>query len=345
MSELSHSESVADPARASLPADRVSANWPAGSPADSGSTRAELMRDASERNATRITLSSTPAWPATRPSGWSAVPKTEWAQPAKVARRVPAIAPRNIVAAPHAPGRNDGDAPVENDDPIEHEPLIALDALDESTLSMANLARVQAAERRTREILQKYRAAMREMQVRCEIIDQDLSLKKHRNPIHHVESRIKSPESIFEKLGRYGKEPTLENMERYIMDIAGIRIICSYIQDVYNMLDLLRRQDDLVIVTVKDYIANPKPNGYRSLHVIIRIPVYFLDKKELIPVEIQLRTIAMDFWASLEHDLKYKAVREIEGIDAARELKDCSRIIEEVEARMQILSRALDVDD
>lgn len=233
----------------------------------------------------------------------------------------------------------------EIEDPIEREPLMALDALDEGFTSVTNLARVRDAERKTREILQKYRAAMREMQVRCEIIDQDLSLKKHRNPIHHVESRIKSPESIFEKLGRYGKEPTLENMERHILDIAGIRIICSYIQDVYNMLDLLKRQDDLEIVNIKDYIANPKPNGYRSLHVIIRIPVYFLDKKELIPVEIQLRTIAMDFWASLEHDLKYKAVRDIEGIDFYRELKDCSRIIEEVESRMQILAHALDDDE
>ena len=250
------------------------------------------------------------------------------------------------VAPPRIAGAESGEAAEDDDvDPIEKEPLIALDALDEQSLTAADLARVKNAERKTREILQKYRAAMREMMVRCEIIDQDLSLKKHRNPIHHVESRIKSPESIFEKLGRYGKEPTLENMERYIMDIAGIRIICSYIQDVYNMLDLLRRQDDLVIVNVKDYIANPKPNGYRSLHVIVRIPVYFLDKKELIPVEIQLRTIAMDFWASLEHDLKYKAVREIEGIDSFRELKDCSRIIEEVESRMQVLARALDVDE
>ena len=250
------------------------------------------------------------------------------------------------VAPPRIAGAEPGEA-TEDDgvDPIEKEPLIALDALDEQSLTAADLARVKNAERKTREILQKYRAAMREMMVRCEIIDQDLSLKKHRNPIHHVESRIKSPESIFEKLGRYGKEPTLENMERYIMDIAGIRIICSYIQDVYNMLDLLKRQDDLIIVNVKDYIKNPKPNGYRSLHVIIRIPVYFLDKKELIPVEIQLRTIAMDFWASLEHDLKYKAVRRIQGIDSYHELKDCSRIIEEVESRMQILARALDADD
>ena len=113
----------------------------------------------------------------------------------------------------------------------------------------------------------------------------------------------------------------------------------------YNLLELLQRQDDLTIVTVKDYIANPKPNGYRSLHVIVRIPVYFLDKKELIPVEVQLRTVAMDFWASLEHDLKYKAVRDLEGIDTRAELKDCSRIIEDVEARMQILARALEVGE
>ena len=215
---------------------------------------------------------------------------------------------------------------------------------DDLRESMSQLARLRGAEAKTREIIQKYQAAMREMEVRFEIIAQDLSLKKHRNPIHHVESRIKKPASIFEKLERYGKEPTLENMEKYIMDIAGVRVICSYIHDVYNLLELLRKQDDLVIVTVKDYVANPKPNGYRSLHVIVRIPVYFLDKKELIPVEVQLRTIAMDFWASLEHDLKYKAVSEVEGIDSYDELKDCSRIIEDVEARMQILARALEVE-
>ena len=286
---------------------------------------------------TRIVLSAAPAWPATRPSGWQSVPAGDWST--TKGKSLHMAPPRAI-----APGAVKSEE-EESADPIEKQPLMALDALSEEDLSSADLARVREAERKTREILQKYRAAMREMMVRCEIIDQDLNLKKHRNPIHHVESRIKSPESIFEKLGRYGKEPTLENMERYLMDIAGIRIICSYIQDVYNMLDLLKRQDDLIIVNVKDYIKNPKPNGYRSLHVIIRIPVYFLDKKELIPVEIQLRTIAMDFWASLEHDLKYKAVRHIQGIDAYHELKDCSRIIEEVESRMQVLARALDADD
>ena len=201
---------------------------------------------------------------------------------------------------------------------------------------------VREAGAKLRELSQRYRAALREMVVRFEILDQDLNLRKDRTPIHHVESRVKTPESIIEKIGRYGKERTLENIEKYIMDIAGIRVICSYISDVYNLFDLLQRQDDLEIVTVKDYIANPKPNGYRSLHVIVRIPVYFLDSKQMVPVEIQLRTVAMDFWASLEHDLKYKAKREIEVIDSYGELKDCSRIIEDVEARMQILARALD---
>ena len=106
----------------------------------------------------------------------------------------------------------------------------------------------------------------------------------------------------------------------------------------------MQRQDDLEIVTVKDYIAEPKPNGYRSLHIIVRIPVYFMDKKEMVPVEVQIRTIAMDFWASLEHGLKYKAVDTVQGIDSFDELRDCSRVIEDVERRMQILAYAMDGD-
>lgn len=212
-------------------------------------------------------------------------------------------------------------------------------------LSEEDLDRLDEMETALRAAMQKYQAAMRQMEVRFEIIDQELSLRNNRNPIHHIESRLKKPASIYEKLIRYGKPTTIEAMERYLMDIAGVRVICSYIQDVYSLLDLLRMQDDLAIVEVKDYIARPKQNGYRSLHVIVRVPVYFLEKKEMVPVEVQIRTIAMDFWASLEHDLKYKAVHQIEGIDVAGELKDCSRIIEEAEARMQILSRALEASD
>lgn len=213
-----------------------------------------------------------------------------------------------------------------------------------STLPIEDIHRLRDLEFATRGVMQKYHAAMRQMEVRFEIIDQELSSRQNRNPIHHIESRLKKPASIFEKLERYGKQTTLEDMESHIMDIAGIRVICSYIHDVYNLLDLVKRQDDLEVVTIKDYIADPKPNGYRSLHIIVKIPVYFLDKKEVVPVEVQFRTIAMDFWASLEHDLKYKAVRKIEGIDSFDELQDCSRIIEDVESRMQILARALEVE-
>ena len=205
----------------------------------------------------------------------------------------------------------------------------ALDRYEEFTSDMHN-------------ILLKYEAAMREMVVRFEILDRDLSLRRNRNPIHHIESRIKSPLSIYDKLLRYGKEPTIGNLEEFLMDVAGVRVICSYKNDVKNLMGLLRRQDDLEIVRVKNYIENPKPNGYRSLHVIVRIPVYFMDSKEMVPVEVQIRTIAMDYWASLEHDLKYKAIAETKGLDVAAELLNCAKTIEEIEERMQVLANALD---
>ena len=209
-------------------------------------------------------------------------------------------------------------------------------------LSFEDIEYIKSIDSALHQSMQKYRAAMSMMEVRFEILDAELELHKKRNPIHHVESRLKTLSSIFEKLQRYNHKATLENMEEYIFDVAGVRVICSYIQDVYSILDRLRAQDDLEIVKIKDYIANPKPNGYRSLHVVVKIPVYSLNKKEMIPVEVQLRTIAMDFWASLEHDLRYKAVEEITTIDAAKELKECSEIIEGVEARMQVLAQCLE---
>ena len=196
--------------------------------------------------------------------------------------------------------------------------------------------------REVQTVLQKYYAAMRQMEVRLQTLDHDLKLRQHRYPIHHIESRMKSIPSIYDKLIRYGKPTTIRAMEENIMDIAGLRVIVSYVQDAYSLLEKIERQDDLQVIKVKDYIRNPKPNGYRSIHLITTIPVYFLDQKENIPVEIQIRTIAMDFWASLEHDLKYKAEGEIEGIDAFEELRECSQIIEGVENRMQVLADALD---
>ena len=191
-------------------------------------------------------------------------------------------------------------------------------------------------------VLQRYEAAMREMVVRFEILDKDLSLKRNRNPIHHIESRIKSPASIYDKLIRYGKTPTLKNLEEHLMDVAGVRVICSYVNDVKSLMGLLRRQDDLEIVRVKNYIENPKPNGYRSLHAIVRIPVFFMDSKQMIPVEVQIRTIAMDYWASLEHDLRHKSVTDISSDEFAAELLACSKTLEELEGRMQSLANILD---
>lgn len=194
-------------------------------------------------------------------------------------------------------------------------------------------------------LFKKYDAAIREMKTRFEILDADLEYRFNRNPIHHMETRLKSPESVFEKMQRYGLPVTLKSMESNILDVAGMRVIVSYIDDVYAMVKVLSMQDDLKIVKVKDYIADPKPNGYRSLHVIVKVPVYFLDRKQYVPVEIQFRTIAMDFWASLEHTLKYKQDVHLDGIDMYDELKDCSDIIEDVERRMQILMHAVQTTD
>lgn len=205
--------------------------------------------------------------------------------------------------------------------------------------------RYQIFEHASKSLFKKYEAAILEMKTRFEILDADLEFRFNRNPIHHIETRLKKPRSVFEKLIRYEKPLTLESMEENVLDIAGLRVIASYIDDVYALVKVLSMQDDLEIIKVKDYIANPKLNGYRSLHIIVKIPIYFLDRKQYVPVEIQFRTIAMDFWASLEHTLKYKKNRELEGIDMYDELKNCSDIIKDVEHRMQILMHAVQTND
>ena len=193
--------------------------------------------------------------------------------------------------------------------------------------------------------MMRYTCAIREVKTKLEVLNDELSVKNQRNPIEMIKSRVKKPKSIVEKLQRRGFEISLESMEKNLDDVAGIRIICSFLDDIYEVADMLIRQDDVKVIAVKDYIQNPKPNGYRSYHMIIEIPVFFSDSKKPIRVEVQIRTIAMDFWASLEHDLKYKSVSEVQGIDSYDELKDCSRIIEDVESRMQILARALEMED
>ena len=184
------------------------------------------------------------------------------------------------------------------------------------------------------EMTHLYDAAIREMRTRLETLDREFRMLYAYNPIHHIDSRLKSPKSLTEKLRRRGWEVSVDSAEEHLMDIAGIRIVCNYLGDTYRIADMLRCQQDVELVELKDYIAKPKPSGYRSLHMVVRVPVYMTNHTELVPVEIQIRTIAMDFWASLEHELRYKP--DVEATDALKQrLHDCAEKSAELDAEMQ----------
>ena len=191
-------------------------------------------------------------------------------------------------------------------------------------------------------ILRMYNAAMCATTARLEIIEDEFKYRKLRCPIHHIDTRLKSTKSILGKLQKKDLDLTLSAACNNIYDIAGIRVVCSYIKDVYLIRDRLMAQDDIMIMQIKDYIETPKENGYRSLHMVIRVPVYFMNKKQLVPVELQIRTLAMDLWASLEHDIKYKCLYQAETEDFSEELKECSRLIYEAEEKMEIMNRTLE---
>jgi len=163
------------------------------------------------------------------------------------------------------------------------------------------------AEQKYKEMMQLYDAAIREVRTKVEILDSEFKVRYAHNPIHHIDSRLKSPMSIRGKLARKGLPPTLEAAEANLNDIAGVRIVCNYLEDIYHIADLLIRQRDVELVARRDYIQDPKESGYRSLHLVVRVPVFLSSHTELVPVEVQIRTIAMDFWASLEHQLRYKS--------------------------------------
>lgn len=184
-------------------------------------------------------------------------------------------------------------------------------------------------------LMMQYRCAMLEIKTKLEVLNMDLSMEKERNPFESIQCRIKSPESIAEKLSRKGVEMTASNVEKYISDVAGIRVICSFPDDIYALADKLCRQDDIVVVERKDYIANPKPNGYRSLHLILDIPIFLANEKKHMLVEVQFRTIAMDFWASLEHKVRYKKKLGENADEIAEELKQCADDISVLDRRMQ----------
>ena len=185
-----------------------------------------------------------------------------------------------------------------------------------------------------------YNSALKEVGTKLEILNDEFQHVHQYNPIEHIKSRIKSPESIVKKLKRYGYETSVENMVKYINDIAGVRLICSFTSDIYRLAEMIGNQGDLKVIQVKDYIRNPKESGYRSFHMLVSVPIYLSDSVVDTKVEIQIRTIAMDFWASLEHKMYYK----FEGNAPAyisQELKECSDMITDLDAKMLSLNEAI----
>lgn len=186
-----------------------------------------------------------------------------------------------------------------------------------------------------------YEAAMKEICIRIETINEMLKFKYNRDPLHQLEKRIKSARSVMGKLAKKQLEATVDNMQDNLFDIAGVRVICAYISDVYEFARYLENQPDLHLIKRKDYVANPKPNGYRSLHLILEVPINYIGAMKMIPVEIQFRTEPMDYWASLEHDLKYKPVYNSTGVDISAQLLECSNELAETENKMQNLAQLI----
>ena len=198
----------------------------------------------------------------------------------------------------------------------------------------------QPFDRRYLEMAHLYDGAIRSIRTKLEILDREFSIHYSSNPIHHVDSRLKSPQSIVEKLHRKGFPVTIESAEEHLFDIAGVRIICNYIDDIYRLADLITRQQDIELVEQVDYIRQPKPNGYRSLHLVVRVPVFLSSHMELVPVEVQIRTIAMDFWASLEHQLRYKS--DVEATASLKyRLQLCAERSAALDLEMQDIQREM----
>lgn len=180
-----------------------------------------------------------------------------------------------------------------------------------------------------------YESAVKQLKLKLEVLNDEFNVLYARNPIHHIESRVKSPDGIIAKLLKKNYPVSIESAMKNVNDIAGVRVVCNYIDDVYSVEEMLLRQADLELVKRQDYIATPNYNGYRSLHLDIKVPVYLSDRTEYVVAEVQIRTIAMDFWASLEHDLRYKADKSKLPKGINEEMLDCSNKIAEIDLKMQ----------
>lgn len=186
-----------------------------------------------------------------------------------------------------------------------------------------------------------YRCAIMEIETKLNVLREEFSLCHDRNPINGISSRLKTPQSILEKLKRKNKKQTLQNAEKYVNDIAGVRVCCMFTEDVYMLADAVLKQDDVTLIEKRDYIANPKPNGYRSLHLLVSVPIFLSEEKRSVKVEIQFRTIAMDFWASVEHQLRYKKNNEFTK-EMADELLLCAKTSADLDKRMENLKRLIE---
>lgn len=182
-----------------------------------------------------------------------------------------------------------------------------------------------------------YSSALKEINTKLEILNDEFQIVHKYNPIEHIKSRIKTPESIVKKLKKYGQESTIENMVAYVNDIAGIRVICSFTKDIYKIAQMLSNQSDIRVVEVKDYISNPKPSGYKSYHMIVTVPIFLSDRIVDAMVEIQIRTVAMDFWASLEHKINYKFEGNVPDY-IREELVECAHMVSSLDDRMLLLN-------
>ena len=197
---------------------------------------------------------------------------------------------------------------------------------------------------RYKELMAYYRCAMMEVETKFRVLSENFSLEDDRNPIEAIKTRMKSPESIRNKLERRGLPFTFESIEENLNDVAGVRVICGFPGDIYRLADAFLSQDDVTLIERKDYIENPKRNGYRSLHLIVTVPIYLHDEKKLMRVEVQFRTIAMDWWASLEHQIRYKKEVTVTQSDA-KNLRDCAEQAALLDYRMEQLYKSIQGTD
>ena len=189
-----------------------------------------------------------------------------------------------------------------------------------------------------KEVMLIYSSALKQISTKLEILNDEFQHVHRYNPIEHIKSRVKTPESIVKKLKKHGYESTIQNMVEYVNDIAGIRVICSFTSDIYQIAEMIRNQSDIKVISIKDYIVNPKKSGYKSYHMLVTIPVYLSDR--IVDTKVQIRTVAMDFWASLEHKINYKF--EGNAPDHIRnELVECARMVAELDERMLSLNEEI----